>query len=630
MNLTKELKQQIQDPQLTSDQQARLRCLLAKELAEAGDHDGACDALGDIWTRVGERPVLADLSDETAAEALLRAASLTAAIGSAQQIAGSQEQAKNLLSESLNHFIALGSSRGIAEAQIELAVCYWREGAFDESRVFLREAEKHLGPNDNDLRALAKLRSGIIESSAKRFSDALRIYTDAAPLLETISNSLLQGKFHHLFGTFLKNLAAAENRTDYIDQALIEFAAASYYFEEAQLPRHQACIENNLGFLFGSIGRFTEAHEHLDRAQMLFTTLKDSAHLAQVDETRARLLLAQGRTVEAEKTARAAVKALEVGGERLLLAEALTTLGIAQARLQHDTQALAILERAITLAEEMDDTEAAGNSALLLIEELGVKLDTSQISHTLNRATRFLRNSQDLSVVKRLANCTNQVLERVHASPRFPSKIDWTNFSFKKALLEYEAHLIDLALEDASGVVSRAARLLGFNHHQSLLALLNGRHEILRQRSTPIVPRRRSIIRQRGENGSHQEKHGSKRKTRILQAQHDPSATETISQSLADLGFEVDLCTDGIAAMERITGENHYDLILLDTELAGVGGQQLARLARSVTQHRRTPIIFLMDNAADQMPELVAASELVLKTEIDNTLAETVTRLLAK
>src|SRR4051812_18683299 len=31
--------------------------------------------------------------------------------------------------------------------------------------------------------------------------------------------------------------------------------------------RYQAYVENNLGFLFGTIRKFSEAHEHLDRAQ---------------------------------------------------------------------------------------------------------------------------------------------------------------------------------------------------------------------------------------------------------------------------------------------------------------------------------------------------------------------------
>ncbi len=73
----------------------------------------------------------------------------------------------------------------------------------------------------------------------------------------------------------------------------------------------------------------------LTALRLLFTRLKDSVHLAQVDETRARVLLAEGRVVDAEKVSRRAVRTLEKGDEHSLLAEALTTHGVALARLRH-------------------------------------------------------------------------------------------------------------------------------------------------------------------------------------------------------------------------------------------------------------------------------------------------------
>src|SRR5205085_9583673 len=129
-----------------------------------------------------------------------------------------------------------------------------------------------------------------------------------------------------------RNLGAVEGRPDYIDQALIEYAAASFHFEQAGHARYQACVENNLGFLFGTIKKFAEAHEHLDHAQALFTSMKDDVHTAQVDDTRAKVLLAEGHVTEAERLVRSAVQTLEKGGEQALLAEALTTYGIALAR----------------------------------------------------------------------------------------------------------------------------------------------------------------------------------------------------------------------------------------------------------------------------------------------------------
>jgi transcriptional regulator with PAS, ATPase and Fis domain len=47
----------------------------------------------------------------------------------------------------------------------------------------------------------------------------------------------------------------------------------------------------------------------------------------------------------------------------------------------------------------------------------------------------------------------------------------WDGFSFKREVLKVEKKFIERALRDAGGSVTRASRLLGFRHHQSLIAL---------------------------------------------------------------------------------------------------------------------------------------------------------------
>lgn len=335
MNSTKELLRHLEDPNLSSNHRVQIRCQLARQLEEAGDYEAARETLEEFWQRVEERPLLDGLDAETSAEVLLRVGALTGWIGSAKQIEGAQEVAKDLINESSRNFHILGKGNKEAEAQADLAVCYWREGAFSEARVILQEAAAHVADTENETRAVISLRSAIVEMSAQRFHDALRIQTEAAPLFDKISNHLLKAKFHNEFANVLNSLSATEHREDYVDRALMEYTAASFHFEQAGHNRYRGCIENNLGFLFSTIGKFLQAHEHLDRAQMLFTRLKDNVHLAQVDETRARVLLGEGRVVDAEKVSRRAVHTLEKGDELSLLAEALTTHGVALTRLSH-------------------------------------------------------------------------------------------------------------------------------------------------------------------------------------------------------------------------------------------------------------------------------------------------------
>ena len=490
MHLAKTLLEEIDNPSLTVNERASLRCRLARHQEAAGDYDAAREAMGELWQGLGARPMLEALDDETKAQVLQRAGAITGWLGSANQIEGSQEMAKDLISESVRMFEELGKRTRVGEARSDLAVCYWRAGAYDEARVTLEEALAEFNERDVEQRTIALIWKAEVERASKRLNEALLVYNQTAPLFAEVTDHSLAAHFHHGFANALKDLRAAENREDYTDRALIEYAAAGFHFEQAGHIRYQACVESNIGSLLGIIGRFENAHEHLDRAQMLMTRLKDNVHLAQVDDTRARVLLAEGRVVEAEKTVRAAVHTLEKGDELSLLAEALTTHGVALARLGHSDQARAALERAITVAEQVGDFESAGVSALTIIEILGASLSNEEVWATIDHAGVLLEKTEDNATLRRLANAFRSLF-LTHAMPT-PS--DWTNFSFKRAVQRYEGHLIKLALRETGGKVTAAARLLGFNHHQSLIALIESRHKELLTKRTPIHKRRQHLM----------------------------------------------------------------------------------------------------------------------------------------
>jgi transcriptional regulator with PAS, ATPase and Fis domain len=71
----------------------------------------------------------------------------------------------------------------------------------------------------------------------------------------------------------------------------------------------------------------------------------------------------------------------------------------------------------------------------------------------------------------------------------------WANFSLKEEVRLLEERFIELALKHTKGMVSRAAKLLGFKHHESLTYRLEYKNKILLPARTPAKPRKRSIIR---------------------------------------------------------------------------------------------------------------------------------------
>jgi CheY-like chemotaxis protein len=623
MQSKRDLLHHLTDQNLSGSQRAQARCRLAIQLETEGDYEAAREAMGELWQGVGERPLLEGLDEETRATVLLRVGVLTGWLGSAKQVSGAQESAKNLITESIENFEALGETSRVAEGQIELACCYWREGAFDEGRVWLSEALRRLTDSDIELRAKALLRFAIIEKESKRLGDALRIHIEAAPLFEQLQNHCLIGSFHNEFGTVLKNLGAGESRDDYIDRALIEFAAAAFHFEQAGHIRYQACVENNLGMLFWKSERFADAHKHLDRAQILFARLKDALHGAQVDETRARVLLAEGRVIEAEKAARRAVRTLETGDAAYLLAEALTTHATALARLRHSVEARSAFERAISIAELAEDTHSAGLAALRLVEELGRELANDELCLMIDRANSFLGESPDIATVRRLAMDACGVLSVVRNYLELPPTVDWTKFSFPDAVLRYETHFIKLALKDAGGKITRAARLLRLKGHHSLNSLLKKHPDI------PVKRRKQSII-PAGDTDVAENSESSIRSVRILHVEDDKTVAGIVKEMLEDQGWQVETCADGNAALEKISGRQDYDLLLVDYDLPGANGLEIINHARELDHRCSMPMVVLAGTPVEAAAREAGADVFLQKPQHIGSLVETINSLLAE
>lgn len=401
------------------------------------------DSFG-LWPRIGEHPKLEGLDRCLAAEVLLRAGVLTGIVGSSRQIADAQETAKNLISESLTTFQSRKYKNKVAEAQIEMALCYWRTGEYNNALDILKLALEQVTA-DSELKAKAIIRAAIVKIDAGHLTEALQSLNDNAALFQKINNPTLRGCYYQTLGDALKDLWVLGAPGEYLDRALVEYAAASYHFELADHRRYRANVENNLGLIYLKIDQCNEAHKHLDRARRIFATLKDKDAIAQVDETRARVLLTEKRYIDAEKIARSSVQALEKSDLQLPLVESLTTHATALARLERYGNALSTFRQAINVSKQIGSLNRAGQAALTVFQEMGERL-----------AAREKR-----------------------------TPITGRSLSEEIQLLEHE--LIMHALENGEGSITRAAKTLGVSY-QELHYMLETRHrDLLKYR----IPARR-------------------------------------------------------------------------------------------------------------------------------------------
>ena len=490
MTLADERLKELDNPSLTADERTLLRCRVAADFIHRGQYEAAREALGEHWRGVGERPNVEGLGERAAAEVLLQVGALSGWAGASGQVKGAQEAAKDLISESTARFERLGEVASAAVARSELGLCYWREGAYSEARVLLLRAFGDLDDSDTERRGKVLLRLVTVEYSAGRHNDGLNLLREHARIFEASDNHALKGRFHNLLALMFRRLSTAEGRADYLDRAIVEYTAAIYHYEQARHERYKATNENNLAFLLSRLGRHREAHGQLDRAGATLLRLKDTGLLAQVDETRARVFIAERKYQEAKRVIERAVKTLEQGGTVALLAEALTTQGVVLARLGDYAGSLGSLRRAMEFAEWAGALSDAGLAALTLIEEHGARrsLPQKELYELYVRADDLLKDTQDLEDVARLRACARIVMRRLSGV-----QLHDKNFTFHGAVHEFEAKIIEQALEETGGSVTRAARLLGISH-QTFSSMLDRRHKKLLPKRKPREKRLKSIM----------------------------------------------------------------------------------------------------------------------------------------
>ncbi|HLM00749.1 MAG TPA: hypothetical protein VK400_06815, partial [Pyrinomonadaceae bacterium] len=577
---------------------AKICCQKARRFEDAGSYETAESVMQPFWNGVGARPHLERLDENVKAEVLLRSGVITGWIGNNKSIPHSQEWAKDLISESLFVFESLGLAEKAVEAQIELAPCYWRGGAFDEARIFLSltiEKIKFDESISDDIKALAYLRRAVLGNDEALHREAIYYLEQGSKFFDSDKNPSLRGKYHNQMGIALQSIGDSQNSPDFLDRALIEYSAAGMYFEEAGHKRYTAFVENNIGMVYLSLKKFAEAHGHFETAKKIFTNLKEHIFGAQVDESIAKALIGQGLPEIAERFARRSSAAFEKAERFALMIESQITLGIALARMKKFEQARIEFENAEQIASRMTLPNLAGLAVLTLLEELETQFSPLEFTDYYNKADRYFGSQPEIETLRRMrkiaarlindnnhppqqqrraaaaraekrpassdmpeeeivseeekineiinssqtrlkktveftseavaamrnlfldssglnrledlvrrtieksennAVITSEAVEVValRNSPEADFACPWQNLSLRELTQNIEKRLIQLALKEAGGKITGAAKLLGFKHYEMLHSIIKSRHPELLEQRIPPVKRRKSII----------------------------------------------------------------------------------------------------------------------------------------
>jgi len=470
---------------LTANDAALYRCNRALELRDKGDFDGAQEVIHPLWQGLGNRPDIAGLHPSVAAEVLLCVGILTGWLGSRNQIKEADGWARDLITEATTFYESVGDLKKVAEARTELAYCYWREGSFDEARIMFTEALQKL-TTEGKTRANALLGLSVVEWSSSRSTEALKILTTNAPLFNKLSNPTMKGFYHNTLAQVLEALITPEKKIEQLKRVANEYEQADRQFKLAHNTIFRALAKNNIGNVLRLLGRYKEANQYLDQARRLTVTLRDTVRTAQVDQTRAETMIAQGRFKEAERVAGLAGRTFEKAGRQCLLAEALINRGIALARLGRAEPAQYNLQRAIEIAQQVNALNQAGIAALTMIEELDdLSPETLRVAY--RRASEWLADSQNPDLLRRINTAANRVVSQVESEPITEDAELLLNkpLDFEQEKLKTEKAMIKRALAQTNGSLTRAASLLSMTY-QKLAYIMETRHKDLLTERTPI------------------------------------------------------------------------------------------------------------------------------------------------
>jgi tetratricopeptide (TPR) repeat protein len=248
-----------------------------------------------------------------------------------------------------------------------------------------------------------------LERHAGRFHDALERLSEAAVTSGPLG-PWATGRCHLEFASTYRHLASLENSYSYYDSAQKYYHEALREFEAIGNHRLSAITENNLGYMLIDMDQLDQAEVHLLRAIAMLAGFNDKVRGAQVNDTLARLHVAQGRYDLAARAAQLAVSVLEEGDEDALLAEALTTVGLILCKMERYREAKGMLNRAHRVAERCGDAEGAGR-AVVILGEIVKELDEEDRLELKYQVKKLLENTERLAVRAPLEQCLRRLVE---------------------------------------------------------------------------------------------------------------------------------------------------------------------------------------------------------------------------
>jgi CheY-like chemotaxis protein len=116
----------------------------------------------------------------------------------------------------------------------------------------------------------------------------------------------------------------------------------------------------------------------------------------------------------------------------------------------------------------------------------------------------------------------------------------------------------------------------------------------------------------------------------ILHVEDNNIVANAVKDSLEMEGWTVESFREGTTALQMISSEMHFDVLIFDNELSDTNGIELIGQTRQLPHRKQTPIIMFSASDVEREARLAGANAFLRKPEDVNAIAETIAQLLAR
>jgi len=116
----------------------------------------------------------------------------------------------------------------------------------------------------------------------------------------------------------------------------------------------------------------------------------------------------------------------------------------------------------------------------------------------------------------------------------------------------------------------------------------------------------------------------------ILHVEDHTVVADAVRDTLEAEGWRVVTCADGAAALNRLAGDEAFDLLITDNHLPYVNGLEVVRYARQLPHRAAMPVVMFTSVDCPAEARRAGADAFLRKPEDVNELVPTVARLLRR